>query len=86
MNDEKYAYKSDLGFHAARPRPVNPKTLEQRGEKDAREILVKRFQDLRRPGNPAIMTIKELSAEVGLEFKGGVLIDTAGELAPIELG
>lgn len=89
VSDENYARRKRNGFHDAVPPPGYPKATknwEEQSEREAREILVGRFHDLGLRGDPSLMTIGELSAKVGFEFDGGVLIDPVGELIPIELG
>jgi endonuclease YncB( thermonuclease family) len=86
VGDEKFARRKRKGFHAAVPPPVNPKKEWDEAEKEARDFLVGRFRERRLSGDPSVMTIKELSVELGFDFKGGVIIDPGGELIPIELG
>lgn len=89
VSDENHARKNKKGFHSAVPPPGYPKATnnwEEQSEKDAREILVNRFRNLGLRGDPSFLTIKELTVQVGYEFKGGVIIDPGGELIPIELG
>lgn len=83
VEDEKYASRYRQGFHDAVPVPGPPKDWAH-GE--AQAVLTERFRARNLPGDPATMSIEDLSLRVDVELSDGMLVDPLGEFDPIELG
>ena len=78
--DEEKARRKKLGFHQAIHPPKNPKNLANQKEREAR---VKEYVRRRLPGDPALMTLEDLRAQVDVKIEGGFLVGVDGG---IELG